>query len=127
MQIPFDNFFADWEADQIRVPIMNPALAEVHYFSSVNIDSAQTRDIISKLSTFDPKSADVDPIKLQESKLNARLHAFAWQRRHGVREKVRVCTCSLGPSDATAATSARTVLPAGQPLRYMLLRSKNKN
>jgi hypothetical protein len=24
MQIPFDNFFADWKTDQIRVP-MNPA------------------------------------------------------------------------------------------------------
>jgi hypothetical protein len=28
--------------------------------------------------------------KLQAIKLNARLRAFAWQRRHGVREKVRV-------------------------------------
>jgi hypothetical protein len=26
--------------------------------------------------------------KLQAIKLNARLHAFDWQRRHGVREKV---------------------------------------
>jgi ribosomal protein L31E len=31
------------------------------------------------------------PTRLQAIKLNARLHAFAWQRaRHGVREKVRV-------------------------------------